>query len=280
MVLVIGGLSMTYLASKTEIVWSWNIFDWNDEIEYFDWLDRVGIIAIAYFLIGVGWIIGLAEWANRAEEITLFSIWAVYLIGIAIQGFREETETPWRRGLGSFGSLFSIFMLSLAIETELFRYVLWMLLGIVAFGFGILYMNRMGEGSMVYDSQSTIQHSQAVIPQARPVQAVKVQEKQIVQPQQEVDSFDEEFDVELEKTFSEVEEQQVTKLPTAKPVQKSQQQGMVIPAPVKQSMFDIQLDPSVLAVIQQRIAMTPHIGFRPVVTVQKNGNVNLTFEKV
>ena len=101
-----------------------------------------------------------------------------------------------------------------------------------------------------------------------------------MQPQQEVDSFDEEFDVELEKTFSEVEEQQVTKLPTAKPVQKSQQQGMVIPAPVKQSMFDIQLDPSVLAVIQQRIAMTPHIGFRPVVTVQKNGNVNLTFEKV
>ena len=280
MVLVIGGLSMTYLASKTEIVWSWSIFDWNNEIEYFDWLDRVGIIAIAYFLIGVGWIIGVAEWANRAEEITLFSIWAVYLIGIAIQGFREETETPWRRGLGSFGSLFSIFMLSLAIETELFRYVLWMLLGIVAFGFGILYMNRMGEGSIVYDSQSTIQHSQAVIPQARPVQAVQVQEKQIVQPQQEVDSFDEEFDAELEKTFSEVEEQKVTKLPTAKPVQKSQQQGMVIPAPVKQSMFDIQLDPSVLAIIQQRIAMTPHIGFRPVVTVQKNGNVNLTFEKV
>ena len=53
-----------------------------------------------------------------------------------------------------------------------------------------------------------------------------------------------------------------------------------MPAPVTQSLFDVKLDPTVMAVIHQRIAMTPHIGFRPVVNVHKNGNINLTFEKI
>jgi hypothetical protein len=53
-----------------------------------------------------------------------------------------------------------------------------------------------------------------------------------------------------------------------------------MPKPVTQSLYDIKLDPTVMAIIQQRIAMTPHVGFRPVVNVQKNGNINLTFEKI
>ena len=283
LILIAGGISMTYLASKTEIVWSWELFDWEDETEYFAWLDRVGILAIAYFLVGVAWTIVL-NFSNNAEEITLFSIWAAYLIGIAIQGFREETETPWRRGLGSFGSLFSIFMLSLSIETELFRYVLWMLIGIVAFGFGILYMNRMGEGTMVFEAQPATQVPQVVIPQVIP-QAIPA-EVQEEEAEEVIEESDEEFDAELEKTFEEVEEKtlvekEVKKLPTAKPIVKPQQEEeFVMPAPVTQSLFDVKLDPTVMAVIHQRIAMTPHIGFRPVVNVHKNGNINLTFEKI
>jgi hypothetical protein len=294
LILVAGGISMTYLASKTEIVWSWELFEWDDEAEYFAWVDRVGMIAIAYFLIGVGWIISFSEIANGAEEITLFSIWAAYLIGIAIQGFREETETPWRRGFGSFGSLFSIFMLSLSIDTELFRYVLWMLLGIVAFGFGILYMNRMGEGTMVFEAQADTQETQYAIPQPNyiqePVEAIEEPMEQpteaIEEPmEQPAEQNDDEFESELEKTFEEVEDETVVeeepkKLPAAKPVVRTPEQPAAIPSTALPPLFDVKLDPTVMAVILQRIAMTPHIGFRPVVNVQKNGNINLTFEKI
>lgn len=282
LILVTGGMWMTYLASKSEIVWSWSIFEWDDETEYFAWIDRVGMIAIAYFLIGAAWLIGVAEWSNNAEEITLFSIWAVYLIGIAIQGFRDETETPWRRGIGSFGSLFSIFMLSLAIDTEIFRYMLWMLLGIVAFGFGILYMNRLGEGTMIFEEQQVAQMPQVAIPQVKPVLET-IEEPVQETKQEETAVIDDEFDAELEQTLDEIEnpvEPEVKKLPTAKPVVTSQKEEFIMPAPVTQTLFDIKLDPSVFAVIQQRISMTPHIGFRPVVNVMKNGNINLTFEKI
>ena len=289
-ILVAGGISMTYFASKTEVVWSWGIFDWEDETEYFSWIDRVGIIAIVYFLSGVGWIVSL-NFSNNAENITLFSIWAAYLIGVAIQGFRDETETPWRRGVGSFGSLFSIFMLSLSIETELFRYVLWMLLGIVAFGFGILYMNRMGDGTMVFETQTETQEPQYVIPQPQIQEvpaAMPVKETVEDVSQEDEESTDDEFESELEKAFEEMEEvkqepvveEEVKKLPTAKPVVRAPEQPVVTPSTVLPPLFDVKLDPTVMAVILQRIAMTPHIGFRPVVNVQKNGNINLTFEKV
>ncbi len=287
--LIAGGIWMTYLATKSEIVWSWSIFEWEDEAEYFAWIDRLGMISVAYFLIGVGWIVGVAEIVTNAQSITLFSIWAVYLVGIAIQGFREETEAPWRRGIGSFGSLFSIFMLSLSIETELFRYVLWMLLGIVAFGFGILYMNRLGEGTMVFEQPAT-QVPQALMPQQNYVQepvevpVQKTVEEAIEEPVEETEEDHDEFDSELEQAFEEMDstvEPEVKDLPVAKPIERApQKQEFVMPAPVKQSLFDVKLDPSVMAVIHQRIAMTPHIGFRPVVNVQKNGNINLTFEKI
>lgn len=290
-ILMANGIFMTYIATKTEVVWKWSAFDWDDEEEYFSWIDRVGISAIAYFLSGITMIlIDYDIWT------VLWTIWAVYLIGIAIQGFRDETETPWRRGFGSFGSLFSLFMVSLSIETELFRYMIWMLIGIVAFGYGILYMNRMGEESMVFEHQPVLQEPQYVIPQANnveqsaeepteePVEETTEEPVEELAEQTEEQIEEDNFDSELERTFQEVEdemvEEEVKTLPTAKPIVRQQIPEVTMPKPVTQSLYDIKLDPTVMAIIQQRIAMTPHVGFRPVVNVQKNGNINLTFEKI
>ena len=38
-------------------------------------------------------------------------------------------------------------------DDSIFRYITWMFIGIVAFGFGILYMNRLGEISTLYETQ-------------------------------------------------------------------------------------------------------------------------------
>ena len=40
---------------------------------------------------------------------------------------------------------------------SIFTYVTWMFIGIVAFGFGILYMNRLGEISNLYEIEDGIQ---------------------------------------------------------------------------------------------------------------------------
>ena len=143
-VLMITGIVMTLIASKTEIAWNWNVFEWDDEIEYYGWIDRIGQLGIAYFLTGITWAIGDANLDQM-----LWVIWAAFLSGIAIQGFRDETETPWRRGIGSMGSIFSLFMLSLH-STQPYTYVTWMFLGVVALGFGFAYISRMGEVSTLF----------------------------------------------------------------------------------------------------------------------------------
>jgi hypothetical protein len=40
---------------------------------------------------------------------------------------------------------------------SIFTYVTWMFIGIVAFGFGILYMNRLGEISNLYEIEGGAQ---------------------------------------------------------------------------------------------------------------------------
>jgi flagellar hook-basal body complex protein FliE len=182
-----------------------------------------------------------------------------------------------------------------------------MLIGIVAFGFGILYMNRMGEESTLYQGQgSSIQD--AVIPPIQALPATNIQPIQPIQPTQntqeevfeeeveseqdlaQVSEEQEEFDEELDKAFQDIEAKQEDisqkEIPApvkqAKPLEKSKPVAKKLSpnVPVNQPLFDVQLDPQVLAILQQRIANTPHIGYRPVVQVMKNGNINLTFLKV
>jgi hypothetical protein len=201
-------------------------------------------------------------------------------------------------------------MLSLSINTELFRYMIWMLIGIVAFGFGILYMNRMGEESTLYQGQgSSIQD--AVIPPIQALPATNIQPiqpaqhiqeeiiEEVMEPEQDLEQetqaeqevqSEQEFEDELDKAFQEIEPEQEDisqkEIPApvkqAKPLEKSKPVAKKLSpnVPVNQPLFDVQLDPQVLAILQQRIANTPHIGYRPVVQVMKNGNINLTFLKV
>ncbi len=174
--------------------------------------------------------------------------------------------------------------------------MIWMLIGIVAFGFGILYMNRMGEESSLYQGDgSNIQN--AVIPpiQTLPetyVPPIQETQEEIIEPDLEQEEKSQtEFDEELERALQEMDledEKKLEKVVSA-PVQKQEKRiekaipldtKPVASMPASQALFDVQLDPQVLSIIQQRIAATPHVGYRPVVQVMKNGNVNLTFLKL
>ena len=264
-VLILTGLLMTLIASKAELAWNWNIFSWENESEYYGWIDRVGQLAIAYFLIGITWAIGEAEIDGM-----LWSIWAVFLSGVAIQGFRDETETPWRRGIGSLGSIFALFMLSLTFENELYTYVTWMFLGVVALGFGFAYITRMGETSTLFDQgytdakdaiieDSNKGGSDLSIPEPVTNESIEADEEDAVEV---VDEADEEDDVEV---VDEAEEEEEIV------------EEIVVQVPATNINYDLQLDQSVVNAIQNSLASTPHQGFKPVVSIGTNGNVKIDF---
>ena len=286
-ILIINGIIMTMVATRTEIAWDWSVFEWEDEIEYFSWIDRVGMLAIAYFLGGIYWAIGDGD-----GEILLWAIWSIYLGGIAMQGFRDETETPWRRGLGSFGTLFSLFMISMELTTDLFTYVVWMLLGIVAFGFGILYMNRMGDGTQLYEAEideekvfgsQYVRTPHPVLSIPEPIIAVPDEEEseedlveEIVELSEDEAEAEEEI-VELSEDEAEAEEEIVEKL---QPLLEKEIEDAITEeekVEVKNYNYDLQLDENTLQAIQDSLASTPHEGFKPVVSVGKNGNLKIDF---
>ena len=262
-ILVLNGAFMTVLASKTEIAWNWEIFEWDDTIEYYGWIDRVGQLGIAYFLIGISWAIGLGDSAAM-----LWAIWAVFLSGVAIQGFRDETETPWRRGVGSMGTIFALFMLSFTFDAELYTFITWMFLGVVALGFGFAYISRMGEVSNLY-SEDYIAAKEAI--HSQEYQGLEAIPEAITSEDQIDDEIEEalEEDIEEEIEASHEEEDIVTPEP-----QDLQVQEAITP---EQYNYDLQLDPTVLSAIQNSLANTPHDGFKPVVSIATNGNLKIDF---
>ena len=152
LILIVEGLIYTFYSSKTE--YAWKIFAWDDEEEFFSWIDVVGILAMGYVVVGFC----LAMTKIDPDEL-LLALMALYLAGVGLQGFREETEAPWRRGFGSFGTIISLFAMSMVFSEggeSIFTYVTWMFIGIVAFGFGILYMNRLGEISNLYEIEESV----------------------------------------------------------------------------------------------------------------------------
>ena len=177
-ILIIEGLLLTLYSSKAE--YGWKMFGWaeGEEDEFYTWLDNLGIVSMGYVVAGFG----LAMQKIDTDELA-WGLMAIYLAGIGLQGFRENTEAPWRRGFGTFGTIISLFGLSMEFDADqsIFRYITWMFTGIVAFGFGILYMNRLGEISTLYEIQP------------QPVATTSVEVEEIEEEQAELD-IDKELD--------------------------------------------------------------------------------------
>ena len=270
-VLMITGLLFTLIATKTGLAWNWELFDWSDENEYYSWIDRVGLLGIAYFLIGITWAIGEAE-----EDAMLWAIWATFLSGVAIQGFRDETETPWRRGLGSMGSIFSLFMLSFTFDTDLYTYITWMFMGVVALGFGFAYISRMGEVSTLFATEYTDAKEAMIMQSDDEGGSLSIPEpvlEEVEDAEIEEDDAEEEVEEETE-TEEEVEEETETE---EEAVEEVVEQRVDTQPSASHSNFDLQLSPPLMSAIQNSLANTPHDGFRPVVSIAPNGNLKIDF---
>ena len=122
--MLIEGAILGYYASKPQKVWNWEFFEFDTQKDYFNWLDRVGMISVIYFALGTLWAL-----ENTETGIFAWTILAAYLSTISVQGFQEENDAVWRRGIGGFGSLFSVFMISMEFESTTYRAVSWLAMG-------------------------------------------------------------------------------------------------------------------------------------------------------
>ena len=133
---------------------------------------------------------------------------------------------------------------------------------------------RMGEVSNLYAddyiaAKEMIEGGGKEIPEAIPEPILS--ESQVVEESSEdqiLDEDDDEFD-ELESMMEDDEDEEEAE-------EEIVSEQVSTPA-VEHFNYDLQLDPTVLGAIQESLSKTPHEGFKPVVSIAKNGNLKIDF---
>lgn len=181
-------------------------------------------------------------------------------------------------------------MLSTTFADDLFTYVTWMLMGIVAFGFGILYMNRMGDADTLYAQAPLAEVAEKVYEIEETEEEVSEEETSeeeavdVVEAEEEVDEATEEEGAEEEKGLLALATEVDLEIPTSQGVGMSA--GIVMAAAQQQVAqnivptgggFSMAIDPQVMAAIQSTLARTPHDGFQPIISMLPNGNFKIDF---
>ena len=221
----------------------------------------------------------LAFGANDQTELALF-LTATILTALAITGFdKTQAEVRWRRGLGVFGSVLALFILFIYnIENNgeiLFRGLTLVSIGMLALGYGFLYMNRRSSYN-IHDVEIP-QVFDTAVPKFKPT-PVQDQEDE----QDDGDEEEEEFELEeaLEDELEELDEldapEEVDALVEMASEIEDRQSNIGY---IKTSEgFDVRLPKESIETIARTIEMTPHEGFKPVVRVNMLGQIVLDFE--
>jgi len=272
------GAAMIYLSSKTDAVYDSKVFEWKDDDEFFQYIEYMGFSGVVAALGGVM----LAFGANDQTELALF-LTATILTALAITGFdKTQAEVRWRRGLGVFGSVLTLFILFIYnIENDgeiLFRGLTLVSIGMLALGYGFLYMNRRSSYD-IHDVEIP-QVFDTAVPKFKPT---PVQDRE--DEQDDEDEEEEEFELEeaLEDELEELDElddldalDEVDALVEMASEIEDRQSNIGY---IKTSEgFDVRLPKESIETIARTIEMTPHEGFKPVVRVNMLGQIVLDFE--
>jgi hypothetical protein len=259
---------MIYLSSKTDRIYDSKVFDWKNDDEFFNFIEYMGFSGVVAALAGVIYAFG-----NDQTNLAFF-LTAAILTALAITGFDEvQAQVRWRRGLGVFGSVFTLFLLFIRLDEPddvLFKYLTLVIIGLLALGYGFLYMQR----------RSTYDVRDVTIPQVFGNVAPKVRREPVPEQSEDVvevvvedeDSVNVEED-ELLK-LGDVLEDELEEFDTPLPGATTDNIGYI----ETMEGFDVRLPKESIEQITRTIAMTPHEGFKPVVRVNMLGQIVLDFE--
>ena len=279
------GAVMIYLSSKTDRIYDSKIFNWKDDDQFFSFIEYMGFSGVVSALTGIIYAFG-EDQTNLA-----FFLTATILTALAITGFDEtQAEVRWRRGLGVFGSVVSLFMLFLRLsegDDILFTNLTLVIIGLLALGYGFLYMQRRS----MFDVQDVVIpqiFGDNPVPQEQTIPEIEVDEDD--------DTEEENDDIEEHETKTEsssvddmgstnAEEMELLELGEAleeeldeiiKPIGNATTNNIGYIETMEG--FDVRLPKESIEQITRTIAMTPHEGFKPVVRVNMLGQIVLDFE--
>lgn len=276
-ILAFQGIMFTLLSNKDDLVYDWENVEWESNDSFFQFMDRLGIAGVAYSVVGLF----LAFDAIDLDSFAYIAI-TVYLVILGIQGFSEENDARWRRGIGGYGSVLTSFLFTTTIENDLFGAIGVVLMGILALGFGFLFMQRTNtediyeQGVLPNEVQTaapTVEHVET--PAVNAVEEAK-EEASIVEEDEDVeDEAVEENKVEDEVSAEPVEEVAETPEPVVQtPPSEQVHSGLLM----TEEGFAVRLPADSVNNIIKSLEKTPHDGFLPVVAFSPSGQIMLNFE--
>ena len=282
-VFFVEGAVMIYLSSKNDQVYDAKMFEWKDDEEFFNFIELMGFSGVVSALAGV-----VVAFGESQTNLALF-LTAAILIALAMTGFNEtQQQVRWRRALGVFGSMFTLFILYLNLDGEvIYQSLSLVMMGLLALGYGFIYMDR----------RSTYDVAEVAIPQVfgdvvpggeiepravtdepeEEAVEVKSEEKELAEDEsteeesEEVDLLEDDEEVGESEDFLEM---------LQKEEEPQQIENVVSNVGYVKTMegFDVRLPKESIEKITRTIEMTPHEGFKPVVRVNMLGQIVLDFE--
>jgi hypothetical protein len=277
LLMAVEGGALIYFSTQNDRVYDWQTFNWEDDNEFLDFMDYLGMGGLLSAISGI-W------YAFEGTDIDSFSwlIMTVLFTMIAIQGFSEENDARWRRGFGGFGSLITAFIFANTLDSEIFQALGYVFLGILGFGYGAMFSQRIGEEGEIYVADEQIQEAVIQATMAMPVVEKQSQSGLLKATNEIVAKKEEQLEI-----VEEVEEDSVIEESDDEVIEIEQPAPIIAPAeiqPIHNGLietadgFAIRLPGDVVQNILNSINNTPHEGFKPVLGFSPSGQVMLNFE--
>jgi hypothetical protein len=263
LLMAIEGGVLIYFSTQNDRVFEWQTFNWESDNDFLDFMDYLGMGGLLSAIIGT-W------YAFEGTNIDSFSwlIMTVLFTMVAIQGFSKENDARWRRGFGGFGSLVTAFIFANTLDSDIFQALGYVFLGILGFGYGAMFSQRIGEEGEIYvadeQTQEAIQQTTMLMPvvEEQSQDGLLQATKKIVAKEEEPPEIVEVIEIELP-------------VPIIAPAETPDiHDGLIETA----DGFAIRLPSDVVQNILKSINNTPHEGFKPVLGFSPSGQVMLNFE--
>ena len=234
--LAVQGILLTLLSAKDDLVYDYETVNWESDDAFFAFMDRLGISGVLYSIIGLFIMFDSLNLESMAYLLT-----TVYLVLLGIQGFSDEAEARWRRGIGGYGSILTSYLFSQSLETELYSNIGGLLTALVALGFAFMFMQRMNEDDGIYEEvQSDLPPAPTL--RERPPQPKAADPPMQADVEDDTVHLDEEDDADLEAEVLEMledleeEDDETIELPDEEPEEapaEEQVEEIPDPEPVK-----------------------------------------------
>ena len=304
MTLAVQGLLLSLLSARDDMVYDYKALKWDSDESFFAFMDRLGVSGALYTIIGL-----FVAFDSVNLESIAYLLTTVYLVVIGIQGFSDEADARWRRGVGGYGSILTAFLFANSLESDIYNAIGIVLTGMVALGFSFLFMQRMNEEDGIYemaehqDPGSTddgpknipamVDLDEEIDDEEEDELEVELAALDLEEEEDDADlevldeAVEEEDDLEIDLVDDDAEDEEEETAPEPVVEQKVEETKPVqAPKPKKAHSglldtgegFALRLPKDAVQNILSSLEQTPHEGYVPVVAFGPNGQIMLTFE--